>query len=210
MAEEGAQAEQALAAAHQALLRERGVQFDFPDYVPPTPPEWPYWLGPFARMLEAAGPVLKWLFIGGLALAAALLLFFIGRELLYARLPARKKPKATAGEDADWRPGETAARTLLEDADRLAAEGRFEEAVHLLLFRSIEDMAARRPQAVRPALTSRDLACAEGLPGEARRAFAAIAAAVERSFFGGRPVDAAGFSECRRAYEAFALPGAWR
>jgi len=32
---------------------------------------------------------------------------------------------------------------------------------------------------------------------------------VEHSFFGGRAVDADGFKECRRAYEAFAFPGAW-
>jgi len=208
VAQSGAEAEQALAAAHRSLLRERGVQFDFPDYAP-TPPQTPSWLEALARLLEALGPGLKWIFIGGLVLAAALVLFFIGRELLYARMPKRKAK--TAGEAADdWRPTEQAARTLLEDADRLAAEGRFDEAVHLLLFRSIEDIAARRPQAVRPALTSRDLARAEGLPGEARRAFSAIAAAVERSFFGGRAVDAVGFTECRRAYEAFALPGVWR
>jgi hypothetical protein len=209
VAQSSAEAEQALSAAHQALLRQRGLQFDFPAYVPPPPPKVPGWLEPLLRLLEALGPAFKWVFIGGLALGAALLLFFLGRELIYSRLP-RRKPKAPAGEDSDWRPSEQAARTLLEDADRLAAQGRFEEAVHLLLFRSIEDIAARRPRLVRPALTSRDLAGAEGLPGEARRAFSAIAAAVERSFFGGRSVDAAGFAECRRAYEAFALPGAWR
>ncbi len=209
VAQSGAEAEQALTAAHRSLLRERGVQFDFPDYAPPPPPQIPSWLEALARLLELLGPVLKWVFIGGLVLAAALVLFFIGRELFYARMPKRK-PKVTKEAEDDWRPTEQAARTLLDDADRLAAEGRFDEAVHLLLFRSIEDISARRPRLVRPALTSRDLARAEGLPGEARRAFSAIAAAVERSFSGGRAVDAAGFTECRRAYEAFALPGAWR
>lgn len=209
MAQAGAYAEQALTAAHNALLRERGVQFDFPDYVPPTPPELPNWLKALADILDVLGPAPGWIFVGGLALGGALLLFFIARELLYTRLPGRKpRPQGEAAED--WRPAERAALSLLEDADRLAAEGRYEEAVHLLLFRSIEDMAARRPQAVRPALTSRDLARAEGLPSEARSAFSTIAAAVERSFFGGRPVDAAGFAACRRAYEGFALPGAWR
>ena len=42
-----------------------------------------------------------------------------------------------------------------------------------------------------------------------RPAAPAIAAVVERSFFGGRPVDEAGYAACRQAYTAFALPGAW-
>ena len=209
MAQARPDAEQALTAAHQALLRRGDIQFDFPTYAPPPPPRPPGWLEPLLRLLDVLSPATEWIFIGGLALAAALLVFFIVREVLYARLPRRKKAVGHA-EEPDWRPTEAAARTLLEDADRLAAQGRFDEAVHLLLFRSIEDMAQRKPGLVRPALTSRDLARAEALPAAARSAFAAIAAAVERSFFGGRAVDAAGFADCRRAYEDFALPGAWR
>ena len=37
----------------------------------------------------------------------------------------------------------------------------------------------------------------------------AIAAAVEASFFGARPLDAAAFADCRKAYERFAFPEAW-
>jgi hypothetical protein len=209
VAQAGSDAEQALTAAHQALLRRRDIQFDFPTYAPPTPRRPAGWLEPLLKLFESLSPVMLWVFLGGLALGAALLLYFLLRELFYSRMPGRKKPGAAA-EEPDWRPTEAAARTLLEDADRLAGEGRFGEAVHLLLFRCIEDMAQRKPGLVRPALTSRDLARAEALPPAARDAFAAIAAAVERSFFGGRPVDAEGFADCRRAYEDFALPGAWR
>ena len=209
MAQAGPDAEQALTAAHKALLSRRDIQFDFPAYSPPPPPRPPGWLEPLLRLLDFLSPAANWIFVGGLAVAAGLLLFFLVRELLYSRLPGRKASKA-APEEPDWRPSEAAARTLLEDADRLAAEGRFDEAVHLLLFRSIEDIAQRKPGLVRPALTSRDLARAEALPATARSAFAAIVAAVERSLFGGRAVDAAGFAQCRRAYEDFALPSAWR
>lgn len=209
MAQAGADAEQVLTAAHQTLLRERGVQFDFPNYVPPEPLRLPNWLKALSEFLDFLGPAWNWILVGGLALGGALVLFFVGRELLYTRLPGRK-PKSEVERVDEWRPARAAAFSLLEDADRLAAEGRYDEAVHLLLFRSIEDMAAHRPQAVRPALTSRDLARAEALPGEARGAFSIIAEAVERSFFGGRAVDAADFAACRRAYEGFALPGVWR
>jgi hypothetical protein len=78
-----------------------------------------------------------------------------------------------------------------------------------LLFRSIEDLDGRRPNTVKPALTSRDIARLEALPASARPAFARIAEVVEHSFFGGRPVTEAHWGECRRSYEAFAFPESW-
>jgi hypothetical protein len=109
----------------------------------------------------------------------------------------------------DWRPTEAAARALLEDADKLAAAGRYAEAARLLLHRSIEDIEGRRPKLVRPAFTAREIAELDDLPAAARATFSFIAGIVERSLFGGRDVDAAGFAECRQAYESFAFPGAW-
>jgi hypothetical protein len=63
---------------------------------------------------------------------------------------------------------------------------------------------------VRPALTSRDIARLDAMPGEARTAFGRIAEAVERSFFGGRAVDADVFGRCRADYQAFAFSEGWR
>lgn len=196
--------EAGLRAAHQALLKNRELQFDFTTYVPPKPPGW---LEALARLFEAIAPLLKWVFWAGLAAGAALILFFIAREVIQARLPGRRRRTAVA--PVDWRPEPEKARALLEDADRLAAEGRFDEAAHLLLFRSIDDLVGRRPGVVRPALTSRDIAALDAMPPEPRSAFARIAQAVEASFFGGRRLDAAGFAEARGAYEAFAFTGAW-
>ncbi len=108
--------------------------------------------------------------------------------------------------DGEWRPAAARARPLLEDADRLAADGRFAEAVHLILFRSIEDIDRRWPRLVQPALTSRDIAQHPALPTAARTTFAAIARTVERSFFGGQAIGPAEFEACRSEYQAFALP----
>lgn len=113
-----------------------------------------------------------------------------------------------AGEDG-WVPDAAPARALLAEADALAAQDRFAEAVHLLLIRSVEEIQRRRPQLVRPALTSRDLAAIRGLPGTPRMLFAGIARVVERSLFGGRPVGADDWQQCRAAYADFALPRAW-
>ena len=78
--------------------------------------------------------------------------------------------------------------------------------MHLLLFRSIEDIDGRWPGLVRPALTSRDIAGLGDLPEAARRTFASIAQVVERSLFAGQTLNAADFADCRQAYQAFALP----
>src|SRR5262249_19228523 len=143
-------AEGKLAAAHRALLHTRGLQFDFKG-APPQPPT-PQWLIELGRFLADFGPVLQFVFWGGVALAAALVVWFFAREALATRFRKAAKP----APPTDWRPEADAARALLESADRVAAEGRFGEAIHLLLFRSIEDLVGRRPGAVRPALTSRD------------------------------------------------------
>ncbi len=197
-------AEQKLLAAHKAMLSTKGLQLDFKAVDPP--PKVPAWLEMLLQALGALAPVLRYLFWGGLILGVAVIAWLVIREFLGRR---RVKAQAAAAA-ADWRPTEDAARTLLEDADRLAAEGRFGDAVHLLLFRSIEDIGGRRPGLVRPGLTSRDIAALEAMPNAARQAFAAIAQAVERSFFGGRPVGAEDFAQCRREYEAFAFAEGWR
>jgi len=145
------------------------------------------------------------LFWGGLVIGAALIIWFVVREVLALR--RRRRPEAVA--PADWRPDVGAARALLDEADALAAAGRFGEAIHLLLFRSIDDIAGRRPGLLRPALTSRDIAALDQMPGEARSAFGRIAQEVERSFFGGRSVAADDFTRARQDYEVFAFSEGW-
>lgn len=201
----GPAAEQKLAAAHQALLNTPGIQFDFAAAPPPKPP--PAWAEALAAFLRAVGPYVQYLFWGGLALGAAFLLWFILREIVPERwLRGRRQTVAPT----DWRPAPEQAQALLADADRLAGMGRFEEAIHVLLFRSIDELARRRPGAVRAALTSRDIARLEVLPPAPRAAFARLAQAVERTFFGGRPADAEAFGQARADYEAFAFAEAWR
>ena len=203
----GAGAADPVAAAHQSLLREPGLQFEF-EALPP-PPQLPEWLRAFLRFLGSLQPGFEILFWIAIAALVGAILYFIVREVV--RHYRRDVPKAAGADDRimDWRPPVARARALLSDADRLAAEGRFAEAVHLLLFRSIEDIDAKRPNAVKPALTSRDILDLTGLPAVARKALSRLVATVEWSFFGGRPVEAQDFAACRRAYEEFAFPDAW-
>ena len=148
-----------------------------------------------------------------LAIAALALAWAIYNRLKYGEwkltLPRRAKP-ADLAHDAEWLPDEHPAREWLAEADALARDGKFAEAIHHLLFRSIEDISNRRPQLVRPALTSREIAGANAIPARARELFASIARMVERSLFGGRPVGESDWVQARSAYSDFAVAGAWR
>jgi hypothetical protein len=202
--------EQTLASAHAKLLADKDLQFDFTTYHQPPPPDWlADFLGTLAKAFAFLAPVLKYVFWGGLILCVVLIAWFLLRDLVRVRLGKRVKPVNLTEGVQEWRPGVAKARALLSDADALAAAGKFAEAAHLILERSIDDFSDHRPGVVRPALTSRDLARLEAMPSEARGAFAMIAEVVERSLFGGRTVDADGFAVCRRAYHDFALAERW-
>ncbi|HUO11204.1 MAG TPA: hypothetical protein VMU37_00460 [Caulobacteraceae bacterium] len=206
----GTTAAGALQAAHQRLLQDKSLQFQFTAAPPIKPPQIPPWLKALGDFLGAVSHLLGYVFWGFVALGVAVFLAFVAMEIARTRWPERFKRKARpTPAPLDWRPDAVVARALLEDADRLAAEGRFAEAARLLLHRSIEDIEGRRPRLVRPAYTSREIAGLDDLPDAARATFGFIAEAVERSLFGGRDLDADGFAACRRAYEAFAFPGAW-
>ncbi len=196
-----------LAEAHRRLLADQSIQFDLPRFIEPQPPAW---LKPLARFLHWIAPAIPYLFWAAVVIGGGIIAFLIIRELigLRWRLPWRRKGEAE--EDEDWRPSEAAARALLEDAENLARDGRYAEATHLLLQRSVEDITERHPGLVRPSVTARDLSVTPDLPAKARGAFAAIARVVETSLFGGRPVDASGWESCRTAYADFALAASWR
>ncbi len=125
------------------------------------------------------------------------------------RKPKRAKHARTTAAEPAFAP-----TVVLPDgtllADRLAAEGRFDEATHLLLQRSVGQIAAARPDLVEPATTARELAAMGALPDAARTAFGTIAGRVERSLFALRALGADDWQAARAAYADFALPQAWR
>lgn len=195
--------------AHSRLLQDASIQFEMKPFQPPEVPAWLRWLG---EALEGGGPVFLAIFWVLAAGAAAALLYWGARWIDGGGLDRfrRRRGATDADGEQDWRPQEAPARALLSEADALAAAGRYAEAAHLLLFRSIEDIDRRRPEVVRPALTSRDIADAPQLPPGPRNAFSRIVMTVERSLFGGRAIDVTDWAGCRAAYEDFAFAPEWR
>lgn len=137
--------------------------------------------------MEALGPVFQVIFWIAVAAVIAGLLYFLFGEAIRIRFGGRRNTKAAVEDDVltDIRPDAGAARSLLDEADALAREGRFAEAVHLLLFRSIEDIQSRLEGGVPTSLTSREIAGLSRLPDRAKRALAPIIQVVESSHFGG-------------------------
>ncbi len=204
---EGATAAQDAQRAWQAVHADPAIQFA-PVPVPPPPTEPPAFikflqalLEPIGRALGLSWPVLQWVL---LALAVLFALYILYR-LIESRLPGRGPKADAAADQPDWVPQQEEALALLEDADRLAGEGKYDEATHLLLVRSVQHIAAVRPDWVPRASTAREIAGLPGLSDRARSAFALIAARVERSLFALRGLGAEDWQAARAAYASFAL-----
>ncbi|RWB53564.1 DUF4129 domain-containing protein [Mesorhizobium sp.] len=196
-----------LARMHKQLLADDSIQFDLPTLVRPEPPEW---LKPLLEALAKLGPYMIYLFWGAVITGVAIIAFLLVLEAngVAWRLPWRRARKEDEVKE-EWRPDAGAAQILLSEADALAARGDYDEAVHLLLRRSVADIATRLPDFLRPSLTARDIAAASSIPTRPRTAFSEIARIVEAALFARRPVGAEGWRQARGAYERFAFRDAW-
>lgn len=195
------------ASAWDDVRSDDSIQFDevqMPEQEPP--PDWLTnlldWLGevlqPLGKALVDGWPVLKWVL---LALVIGGLLYLVIR-LFAPDLLARRR---MAGDAEEWAPERAEALALLEEADRLAAEGRYDEATHLLLQRSVGQIAAARPEILEPSSTARELSAEPRIPEKARTAFGVIAARVERSLFALTALTRDDWQAARDAYAEFAL-----
>lgn len=199
--------------AHAAYLLDGELQLERPEQtmepVEQKPP--PGWLQAIGNFLESLGPLFQVAFWLAAALIVAGILYFLFGEAVRLRFAGRSKPRDKREDDVlqDLRPDAAAARSLLDEADALARQGRFAEAVHLLLFRSIEEIQERIEGGVSASLTAREISSLAYLPDRAKRALRPITQVVERSFFGGRSVDEAGWQDARRSYEDFAFGEGW-
>jgi hypothetical protein len=141
----------------------------------------------------------KLIFTVLLVVIGVLIVTWIGREILRRRRrDARKDPVADPIAAASALEREPA----FDDASRLAAEGRYAEAVHALLLAAIRHFAERSRTPVQPSRTSRELVRLLPLGPEAREAFAELVRTVELSLFGGADVEAADYERNLARFQA--------
>lgn len=199
----------AAAEAAWRSIRESGdIQFaPVPPDPPPVTPDWlkaigrflEWLLSPLGRLLGSTWSVLEMVMLVGAVLGVA----WIAWSLLWPLWRDRSNRQKMA--EPEWAPQREEALALLDDADRLAAQGFYGEAAHLLLKRSVGQIARARPDWLAPSSTAREIGRIAGLPDEARSAFGTIASLVERGRYALRPLGRDEWSTAREAYSRFAL-----
>lgn len=102
-------------------------------------------------------------------------------------------------------PPSPAASSRLEEAgleaDDLARQGQYREAMHLLLLKSLSEMRRQLKTSFAISLTSREILRRVQLPDIGRQSLRAIIAAVERTYFRGDDAGQDDYADCRRNFE---------
>ncbi|RKQ72103.1 hypothetical protein DES40_1440 [Litorimonas taeanensis] len=193
--------------AFRRLKSQDHLQFDLPETPPPPKVDWlDKIIEPILAFLKAISPLLELLFWGFVIGGVGLLLYVFTKAVLDMQRSYKQKQNKERAQDSLYRPSTQQALILLKAVDSLAEQGRYAEAVHQLLFRSIQDIGTQKPNMIRRSYTSREISGLSSLAPETRQAFSLIASEVERSHFGGQMLDKQAFERCRKAYAQFAMP----
>ena len=114
---------------------------------------------------------------------------------------ARQARWAQAGQDGR-KAAPAGAAAAQENADDLASQGRFVEAMHVLLLQSVAEMRRRLDVPLADSLTSREILRRVPVSSAAQAALGDIIAAVERAYFGEYGAEAADYRLCRSRFMA--------
>ncbi len=132
-----------------------------------------------------------------LACGAAFILYTLRDSLTF-----RRRGDDWSEARIDGLPGSARSDTdALASADELAQQGRFVDAMHILLLQSLTDIRRRLGIELADSLTSREILHGTRLPPQGRASLREIVAAVEWTYFGGHPAALGDYSACRKSFE---------
>lgn len=131
--------------------------------------------------------------------AVILLVVWILMESADRRAKEEPGPKKTDG-GGEGEPALDGRDFALDDATRLAAQGLYAEAMHVLLLVAIHQVAERSRANLPASRTSRELVRLLPLGADSRESFGEMVRAVELTLFGGAP---AGAQDYQRSLERF-------
>ena len=154
---------------------------------------------------EASGvsEALLWVLLAVFGAAVLAVLVREGMRFVSQRRRRPKKKKHGSSQDELLDLSQIALERLpasLARARQLAAEGRYEEAVHMLLEGALGYLHALANFSLEPAFTSREVLARAPLTSETRFAFKDLVMTVEVSLFGGLPVDDGDFGRCEASF----------
>jgi hypothetical protein len=133
-----------------------------------------------------------------LAIGVAVVLYSVREELPWLRVGNR----AQWGDDGEL--GAVAAGVQMHGApaaDELAGEGRYVEAMHVLLLNALAEIRRRVGEHFADSLTSREILRRANLPGEGRALLRDLITRVELSYFGAYPAERDDYLACRRSFD---------
>jgi hypothetical protein len=155
------------------------------------------------RRFGALGSIAQMLLWVLMALVVVLCIVWLGREL--GNYDGESKPaEADDGAPDRQAPDRRVIDRPLGDAEELARRGLFGEAIHVLLLRTLQELARRLPERLPRSLTSREILARVRIPDDARSALAGLVGAVEVSHFGNLEPGEADFQHCRQHFQRFA------
>jgi Domain of unknown function (DUF4129) len=200
MAQEAANGPSAVEEARDRVLgdgayqTERPEPEELPDFDLPQIPEWLVKLVVWAMIAIAIGLVV--FFLGGLA-------WDLLRGRSGFKRKHRQKVEGPTFVETPLATRRTAEERTLAEADKLAAEGRFSEAIHLLLLVALERLRRELGPRIAPAMTSREVLRLAPIPGEAAAPLTRMVALSEINHFGGRRAAAQDYGACRSDFLQF-------
>jgi hypothetical protein len=150
--------------------------------------------------LSALDQLLRWLGKGGI-LASIVRLLAIGAATVAAILAVLWLVKRFSERGDVYGRADAPQSMVLDvapllEADTLAGQARFREAIHLLLLRTFEILARRAGSALAPGMTGREVLHRLGLPETVRPAIADLVDAVEATAFAGRSASLEDYQRC--------------
>ena len=128
-------------------------------------------------------------------------LFYYLRDML----PGRGIGQRSAWDETSELTGSGPARSdeaAQIEADELARQGRFVEAMHVLLLQGLNEMRKRLDLRFADSLTSREIVRQADVPSDARGALRDIIGWVERAYFGTYSATSHDYLACRQSFSA--------
>jgi hypothetical protein len=110
----------------------------------------------------------------------------------------------TGDETGTGETGQPAAGMALGAADDLAAQGRFVEAMHVLLLQALAEIRVRLNEQFADSLTSREILRNKQLSDELRHPLRDVVNRVEWTYFGEHPAEQNDYLACRSSFTALA------
>ena len=194
----------------QSIVAKGGYQATLPSgtAAPVTPPPAgttsPHSARPPRLGAPGGGPVIPvgvlWPVLAAIGIAFLVLVLW---RVIEARR-GRERPERARKPAPDAAPGRRALRIgPMTDVEDLARQGRFGEAIHLLLLHLFAALQRRPATAPAPAHTGREVLARTRLASQAHEALGVLVLAAEKIHFGGRPASQEDYEACLGHYRRF-------